>query len=95
MKGTCLCGAIEVIAEPKNEVSLSLLNVSKMVEWGTSCRALWPRSHIKGAEPKRYQSSDWAVRGFAASVGRTCFTISCQPTNTSFLLAYSIILILS
>ncbi|WP_180784166.1 GFA family protein [Vibrio parahaemolyticus] len=22
MKGTCLCGAIEVIAEPKNEVSL-------------------------------------------------------------------------
>lgn len=96
MKGTCLCGAIEVIAEPKNEVSLCHCSMCR--KWSSGALHAvhcGPEVTFKGAEPKRYQSSDWAVRGFAVSVGRTCFTISCQPTNTSFLLAYSIILILS
>lgn len=42
MKGTCLCGAIEVIADAKNgSESMPLLDVSKMVEWSTPCCALW------------------------------------------------------
>jgi len=63
MKGTCLCGAIEVIADAKNEVSLCHCSMCR--KWSSGALHAvhcGPNVTFKGAEPKRYQSSDWAVK---------------------------------
>lgn len=75
MKGTCLCGAIEVIAEVKNEVSLCHCSMCR--KWSSGALHAvhcGPNVTFKGgAEPKRYQSSDWAVRGFCGECGTNLF----------------------
>lgn len=96
MKGTCLCGAIEVIAEPKNEVSLCHCSMFENGRVGHFMPCIVAqKSHLKVQSQNVISLLIGQYEVFAASVGRTCFTTSCQPTNTSFLLAYSIILILS
>ncbi|MFH4856505.1 GFA family protein [Vibrio diabolicus] len=74
MKGTCLCGAIEVIADAKNEVSLCHCSMCR--KWSSGALHAvhcGPNVTFKGAEPKRYQSSDWAVRGFCGECGTNLF----------------------
>ncbi|NMT92851.1 GFA family protein [Vibrio alginolyticus] len=45
-----------------------------------------PEVTFKGAEPKRYQSSDWAVRGFCGECGTNLF-YHLLPTNEYILSA--------
>ncbi|MCS0023049.1 GFA family protein [Vibrio antiquarius] len=74
MKGTCLCGAIEVIADAKNEVSLCHCSMCR--KWSSGALHAvhcGPNVTFKGAEPKRYLSSDWAVRGFCGECGTNLF----------------------
>ncbi|TOJ77122.1 aldehyde-activating protein [Vibrio parahaemolyticus] len=87
MKGKCLCGAIEVIAEPKNEVSLCHCSMCR--KWSSGALHAvhcGPEVTFKGAEPKRYQSSDWAVRGFCGECGTNLF-YHLLPTNEYILSA--------
>ncbi|HHF3085569.1 TPA: GFA family protein [Vibrio diabolicus] len=74
MKGTCLCGAIEVTADAKNEVSLCHCSMCR--KWSSGALHAvhcGPNVTFKGAEPKRYLSSDWAVRGFCGECGINLF----------------------
>ncbi|HHF3092071.1 TPA: GFA family protein [Vibrio diabolicus] len=74
MKGTCLCGAIEVTADAKNEVSLCHCSMCR--KWSSGALHAvhcGPNVTFKGAEPKCYQSSDWAVRGFCGECGTNLF----------------------
>ncbi len=74
MKGTCLCGTIEVTADAKNEVSLCHCSMCR--KWSSGALHAvhcGPNVTFKGAEPKRYQSSDWAVRGFCGECGTNLF----------------------
>ncbi len=74
MKGSCLCGAIEVIAPEHSEVSLCHCNMCR--KWSSGAfHALHGGQDIQfiGAEPKRYRSSEWAERGFCGECGTHLF----------------------
>lgn len=74
MKGRCLCGSIEV--EAANHRELGLCHCSMCRRWsGGPMFAVHCGSDVvfKGASPSRYQSSDWAERGFCASCGTHLF----------------------
>ncbi|WP_430009046.1 GFA family protein [Methylophaga lonarensis] len=74
MKAKCLCGSIEVDAPDHNEVGLCHCSMCRRwaggpmfaVHCGTDVR-------FNGQEPSRYQSSDWAERGFCPSCGTHLF----------------------
>lgn len=74
MKGSCLCGAIEVSA-PDVE-AIGLCHCSMCRRWsggpmfGVHCG---PEVSFKGDAPTAYASSDWAERGFCAKCGTHLF----------------------
>ena len=74
MKATCLCGAIEVIAEIPSDVGLCHCSMCR--RWsGGPMFALHCGSQVecKGATPATYRSSEWAERGFCAQCGTHLF----------------------
>lgn len=74
MKGTCLCGAIEVVSENQNEAGLCHCSMCR--RWsGGPMFAVHCGSHVdfKGEEPTTYRSSDWAERGFCSKCGTHLF----------------------
>ncbi len=74
MKGTCLCGAIEVVAENQSEVGLC--HCSNCRRWsGGPMFALHCGSEVEfiGGKPSTYRSSDWAERGFCSKCGTHLF----------------------
>lgn len=74
MKGVCLCGAIEVLAEDHAEISLCHCSICR--RWsGGPMFAVHCGSEVRfsGAEPKTYRSSDWAERGFCDTCGTHLF----------------------
>ncbi|MGR5132111.1 GFA family protein [Vibrio alfacsensis] len=74
MKGTCLCGAIEVTAPEHNEVSLCHCDMCR--KWSSGAlHAVHCGSGVEfsGPEPKRYRSSEWAERGFCGECGTNLF----------------------
>ncbi|UTF59105.1 GFA family protein [Gilvimarinus sp. DA14] len=74
MQGNCLCGAISVTAPDAEEVALCHCQMCR--RWGSGpmhaihCGA---GVNFSGAEPSRYQSSDWAERGFCNNCGTHLF----------------------
>ena len=74
MKGKCLCGAIEVVADDQQEVGLC--HCTNCRRWtGGPMFAVHCGSQVEfsGAEPVRYRSSEWAERGFCPTCGTHLF----------------------
>jgi hypothetical protein len=74
MKGKCLCGKVEV--ETADKTDLGLCHCSMCRRWsGGPMFAVHCGSDVSftGDAPSRYQSSDWAERGFCASCGTHLF----------------------
>ena len=81
MKGTCLCGSIEIVAETKNEVGLCHCSMCR--RWsGGPMFAVHCGSNVQfnGGIPAKYKSSDWAERGFCPNCGTHLF-YHLVPTN--------------
>ncbi len=74
MKAKCLCGAIEVTAPKVEEVGLCHCSMCRRWSGGPMfalhCGA---NVHFSGTEPTRYQSSEWAERGFCSDCGTHLF----------------------
>ena len=74
MKGQCLCGAIEINAPAIN--TIALCHCSMCRRWGSGpMHALHCEGEVNfsGATPSRYQSSEWAERGFCGQCGTHLF----------------------
>ncbi|PSW16929.1 GFA family protein [Photobacterium sanctipauli] len=87
MKGQCLCGAIEVEAEPQKEVGLCHCSMCR--KWSSGPMfAVHCGSDVvfNGDEPTIYQSSEWAERGFCSKCGTNLF-YHLLPTNEFILSA--------
>ena len=74
MKGTCLCGAIEVTAPDHAQVGLCHCSMCRRWSGGpmfaVHCGA---EVRFSGAEPVVFRSSDWAGRGFCGTCGTHLF----------------------
>lgn len=74
MKGNCLCGAIEVVADDHADVGLCHCSMCRRwsggpmfaVHCGTGVT-------FNGAAAKAYRSSEWAERGFCGDCGTHLF----------------------
>lgn len=74
MKGKCLCGAIEVDAPDHEDVGLCHCSMCRRWSGGPMFAVhCGPGVSFSGQEPARYQSSDWAERGFCAKCGSHLF----------------------
>lgn len=74
MKGACLCGSIEVVAEDHEEVGLCHCDMCRRWSGGPMFAVHGgTRVEFKGGEPARYRSSDWAERGFCPTCGTHLF----------------------
>ena len=74
MKGSCLCGAIEVEADDRNEVGLCHCSMCR--RWsGGPMFAVHCETGVRfsGGTPSTYRSSDWAERGFCSTCGTHLF----------------------
>ena len=74
MKGKCLCGSIEIETPDQNDVGLCHCSVCR--RWaGGPMFAVHCGSEVSfsGKKPSRYQSSDWAERGFCPDCGTHLF----------------------
>lgn len=74
MKGHCLCGSIEVVAEDQAEVGLCHCSICR--RWsGGPMFAVHCGSTVEfnGDGVQVYQSSEWAERGFCGSCGTHLF----------------------
>ena len=74
MKGQCLCGAIQVNAGDRSDIGLCHCSMCR--NWGGGpFLAVHCGKEVKftGIEPKTYQSSDWAKRGFCPECGTHLF----------------------
>ncbi|WP_440056633.1 GFA family protein (plasmid) [Pseudoalteromonas sp. T1lg65] len=74
MKGKCLCGNIEVTTPDQKE--LGLCHCSMCRRWsGGPLFAVHCGANVTftGSDPVRYQSSEWAERGFCANCGTHLF----------------------
>lgn len=74
MKGNCLCGKIEV--ETADTIDLGLCHCSMCRRWsGGPMFAVHCGSDVSfvGDAPSKYQSSDWAERGFCSNCGTHLF----------------------
>ena len=70
MKGNCLCGAIEVVAERQTEVGLCHCSTCRRWSGGPMFAVhCGPNVEFKGEKVSIYRSSDWAQRGFCAACG--------------------------
>lgn len=74
MKGTCLCGAIEVTAPDQHQASLCHCSTCRRWTGGPMFSVhCGPDVQFKGDAPAVYRSSDWAERGFCAQCGTHLF----------------------
>lgn len=74
MKAKCLCGDIEIEAADNNDVGLCHCDMCR--RWtGGPMFAVHCGTDVEfsGLTPARYQSSDWAERGFCPNCGTTLF----------------------
>lgn len=74
MKGSCLCGSIEVIASDHQQIGLCHCSMCR--RWsGGPMFAVHCGSNVQfsGAEPAAYRSSEWAERGFCTTCGTHLF----------------------
>lgn len=74
MKGSCLCGAIEIVAPDQNEVGLCHCSMCR--RWtGGPMFAVHCSGEVsfKGDAPVAYNSSEWAQRGFCGRCGTHLF----------------------
>lgn len=82
MKGSCLCGAIEVTADDKSDIDVCHCTTCR--RWGGGplfAVHCGPEVIFGGSQkPAVYRSSDWAERGFCASCGTHLF-YHLLPTN--------------
>lgn len=70
MKGSCLCGAVDVVAEDHHEITLCHCSMCR--RWsGGPMFAVHCGTNVtfSGSTPATYRSSDWAERGFCARCG--------------------------
>ncbi|WP_028601069.1 GFA family protein [Ottowia thiooxydans] len=74
MKGKCLCGSIEVVAQDQQEVGLCHCTNCRRWSGGpmfaVHCGA---QVEFSGPAPVRYRSSEWAERGFCPTCGTHLF----------------------
>ena len=74
MKGACLCGSIEVIAEDNKDVSLCHCSMCRRWSGGPMFAVHSGKQvEFKGRQPSTYRSSDWAERGFCPNCGTHLF----------------------
>lgn len=74
MKGKCLCGAIEVEASDHSEIGLCHCSMCRRWTGGPMFAVhCGPDVRFSGQAPSRYQSSDWAERGFCPTCGTHLF----------------------
>lgn len=74
MKGTCLCGAIEVVAPDQHDVGLCHCAMCRRWSGGPMFAVHCDTGvQFVGATPTAYRSSDWAERGFCATCGTHLF----------------------
>lgn len=74
MKGTCLCGAIEVIAPDHGDVGLCHCAMCRRWSGGPMFAVHCGEGvQFLGATPTAYRSSDWAERGFCTTCGTHLF----------------------
>ncbi len=74
MKGKCLCGAIEVVAENNSEVGLCHCSMCRRWSGGPMFAVhCGPGVEFTGASPSTYRSSEWAERGFCGQCGTHLF----------------------
>ncbi|RMH93500.1 GFA family protein [Lysobacter pythonis] len=74
MKGSCLCGAIEVTAPDQDDIGLCHCGMCR--RWsGGPFFALHLGTHVEfgGGKPSTYRSSEWAERGFCPTCGTHLF----------------------
>jgi len=75
MKGSCLCGAIEVSTADQSSVEVCHCNMCR--KWGGGpllAVHCGPEVTFSGEQkPSIYQSSDWAERGFCSTCGTHLF----------------------
>jgi len=77
-KGTCLCGSVEIEIElPKLETELAACHCSTCRKWlGGPMLAFDSAALVSISEESaitRYESSDWAERGFCTKCGTSLF----------------------
>lgn len=74
MKGSCLCGAIEVIAPEQDEISLCHCSMCRRWSGGPMLAVHCGEGvQFVGSVPTAYRSSDWAERGFCGTCGTHLF----------------------
>lgn len=74
MKGSCLCGAIEVTAPDHDEINACHCSICRRWSGGPMFAVhCGPEVVFSGAAPARFRSSDWAERGFCATCGTHLF----------------------
>ncbi len=74
MKGSCLCGAVSVEAEAHNDVGLCHCNMCRRWSGGPMFSVhCGSNVTLQGDSITRYQSSDWAQRGFCSCCGTHLF----------------------
>lgn len=74
MKAKCLCGAIEVEAPDHGEIGLCHCSMCRRWTGGPMFAVhCGPDVRFSGQAPSRYQSSDWAERGFCPTCGTHLF----------------------
>ncbi|MGY0505404.1 GFA family protein [Luteimonas sp. e5] len=74
MKSKCLCGSIEIEAPDQSEVGLCHCSMCRRWSGGPMFAVHCPTGvGFSGNEPKTYQSSYWAERGFCSNCGTHLF----------------------
>lgn len=75
MKAKCLCGSVEVTASDHQEVSVCHCSMCRRWGGGPMFAVHCGREVGFGGttEPQRYQSSEWAERGFCPTCGTHLF----------------------
>jgi len=74
MKGKCLCGSIEVVADKHEDISLCHCSMCRRWTGGPMFAVhCGTQVSFSGAEPSTFRSSDWAERGFCSQCGTHLF----------------------
>ncbi|TXZ74650.1 GFA family protein [Vibrio mimicus] len=87
MKGSCLCGAIEVTAHDHDKLDVCRCNTCRQWSGGPNLAVhCGSEVNFSGETPARYRSSEWAERGFCPICGTHLFYHS-LPKNEYMLSA--------
>ena len=73
MKGSCLCGAIEVTADDHHDIGLCHCSMCRRWSGGPMFAVECGSNVGISGKPVRYRSSDWAERGFCGNCGTHLF----------------------